>query len=191
MATKREKLRREHWPNEEDTWTGEEYGWFKIPRTLPLIFAMLSKEVRGKIDPTAVYLELLSHHYGDGFIELQHEDDHAFAVGYSRARVRSWRERMAILEDLGFIKTKASGPHKYKYVLLMHPTTVMQNLRDGGKITEDLWNAYTNRKVLTGELTFEQRQKQNQPKTPPSVKPKAVIVARKKSLEKRPATKAN
>jgi hypothetical protein len=191
MATKREKLRRQHWPREEDTWTGEEAGWFKIPRTLPLCFAMLSKEVRGKTDPTAVYLELLSHHYGDGFIELQHEDDHAFAVGYSRSRVRSWRERMAVLEELGFIKTKSSGPHKYRYVLLMHPTTVIQKFRDAGKIPDGLWNAYTNRKIVTGEMTFEQRQKQKQPKASPANKSKTVVAGPAKLPGKKPATKTS
>jgi hypothetical protein len=156
--TKRERLRTEHWPNVEDTWTGEEVGWFKIPRTFPLCFSMLSKEIRGNIDPTSVYLELLSHHYGDGFIELKHESEHAFAVGYSAGRIRSWRERMAKLEELGFIKTKGAGSQPYKYVLLMHPTTVIQRLYEQGKVSEQWWNAYVSRKAETRELTFVQRE---------------------------------
>jgi hypothetical protein len=157
-STKRERLRKAHWPNVEDTWTGEEVGWFKIPRTLPMLFSGLTKQVRGNIDPTPVYLELLSHHYGDGFIELRHESEHAFAVGYSVGRIRSWRERMAKLAELGFIKVAGSGSQPYKYILLMHPTTVLERLRNEGKLDEKWWSAYISRKAETRELTYAERE---------------------------------
>ncbi|QEE27342.1 hypothetical protein FTW19_04530 [Terriglobus albidus] len=160
MASKRQRLRKELWSEDEDVWTGEEVGWFKIPRTFPLCLALLKKDIRGPEDPTAVYLELLSHHYGEGFIELKQESDHAFACGFSVGRLRSWHERMAKLEELGFIKTKSAGASKYKYVLLMHPTTVIQNLRDQGKIEDRWWNMYIARKAETRELTYEQRDQQ-------------------------------
>lgn len=154
---KREELRRKLWPLEDDFWSGEEAGWFKIPRTLPLILALLKKDIRGKEDPTSVYIELLSHHYGEGFIALHQEADHAFASGFAPSRVRSWRERMAKLEELGFIKTKSVGAQKYKYVLLMHPTTVVEKLRKAGSIPDAWWNTYTVRQAATKEMTFDQR----------------------------------
>ena len=138
---------------------GRRSGGFEIPRTFPLvILALLKKDIRGEEDPAAVYTELLSHHYGEGFIELRSEAEHAFNSGFARGRERSWRERMAVLENLGFIKTKGTGSQKYKYVLLLHPTTVIQRMREAGQISEDWWNSYTARKTETGELTFEQRE---------------------------------
>jgi hypothetical protein len=44
-------------------------GWFKAPRTLPLILALIrDKKLTPKGDPTSVYLELLSRQFGDGIV---------------------------------------------------------------------------------------------------------------------------
>jgi len=52
---KRERIRNEFF-KDEDAWTGEnEKGWFKAPRTLPLILELLSsKDLSGNFDPTGV-----------------------------------------------------------------------------------------------------------------------------------------
>jgi hypothetical protein len=65
---------------------------------------------------------------------------------------------MAKLEELGFIKTEGVGSQKYKYVLLLHPTTAIQNLRKKGAVATDWWNTYRARKTETKEMTFEQRE---------------------------------
>jgi hypothetical protein len=54
-AEKREKLRNEYWPD-EDAWTGvNEKGWFRAPRTLPLLLSLMrSKALSGRVDPTGV-----------------------------------------------------------------------------------------------------------------------------------------
>ncbi len=112
---KRAKLIEEFWPG-EITWEGpNEKGFFCAPRTLPLILCVLrQKQVSGNLDPTSVYLELFARKMGEGLIEMQHEEDHANASGYLETRaVRSWRDRMKILEDWGFIKSKQKGTRKY------------------------------------------------------------------------------
>ena len=160
-AARREEIRKQYWPD-EDFWTGEkEVGWFPAPRTLPLILSILSsKEVSGKKHPSFVYLELMSRQRGEGVIEMSHEADHAFASGYEgRRAVRTWQERMRILEDNGFIKTVEVGNQRFKYVGIVHPTTAIQRLRDKKKISDKWWNAYVARKLETREATHEQRQK--------------------------------
>ena len=48
-------------------WNGTGSGWFKGPRTLPLILALLSsKTLTGGRDVSRVYLELLAHHTDGG-----------------------------------------------------------------------------------------------------------------------------
>ena len=71
VAKRREEIRQEYWPH-EDLWTGErEIGWFSVPRSLPLVLALLSsKEISGGKDPSFVYLELLSRQRGEGVIEM-------------------------------------------------------------------------------------------------------------------------
>src|ERR1700727_2035466 len=107
VAKRREEIRVQHFAK-EDLWTGEgEKGWFSVPRTLPLVLALLSsKEISKKHDPSSVYLELLSRQRGEGVIEMGHETEHAFASGYVGSRaVRTSLERMKLFEDNGFIRT--------------------------------------------------------------------------------------
>src|SRR4051812_36323477 len=123
---KREFIKAEHWSKDEG-WTGmNELGWFKAPRTLPHLLSALSfKALSGNKDPSTTYLELLSRHVDTGVIEMVSEADHAYGAGYSGSRaVRTWQERMKILENLGFIKSKKIGNQQYRYVLLVHPTKI-------------------------------------------------------------------
>jgi hypothetical protein len=187
VAARREEIRKQYWP-EEDLWTGEkEIGWFPAPRTLPLILSLLSsKEVSANKDPSSVYHDLLSRQRGEGIIEMGHEADHAFASGYEgRRAVRTWQERMKILEDDGFIKTVEVGNQRFKYVAIVHPTTAVQRLRDEKKIPNKWWNAYLARKIETREATHEQREKKkaNAQKVVPLV-PSAKTLGQKKARVK-------
>jgi len=156
-SERRLKLCKEFWPDEH-AWTGKnEKGWFPSPRTLPLVLALLgSKELSGKCDPSKVYLELLARHISDGVIEMAHEGEHAFAAGYVGNRaVRTWHERVRLLEKNGFIKTKAKGNQLFGWVLLVHPTAAVQRLRDAGKVPERWWDAYRGRRIETGARPYK------------------------------------
>ncbi len=157
----RDKVRRKFFPG-EDAWTGEnEKGWFRAPRTLPLILNLISsKAVSGKCDLTRVYLELLARHIGEGVIEMRHEGEHAYAAGYEGTRgIRTWQERMSLLEKNGIIKIKQIGGQRYKYVLLVHPTAVVEKLRQEGKVEPRWWDTYRDRQLETKELTYKARKK--------------------------------
>jgi hypothetical protein len=159
VAKRREEIRQEYWP-EEDLWTGEkEVGWFSVPRSLPLVLTLLSsKEISEGKDPSFVYLELLSRQRGEGVIEMAHEADHAFAAGYYGSRaVRTWQERISILEKAGFIRAVKVGNQRYRYVAIVHPTAAVQRLRAMGKIPDAWWGAYLANKRETKEATYEQR----------------------------------
>lgn len=160
VAKRRQEIRLEHWPN-LSLWTGErEVGWFSSPRSLPLILGLLgTKLISGNRNPAMVYLELLSRQRGEGVIEMAHEQDHAFAAGYVGNRaVRTWQERMNLLQELGFIATVKVGNQRYRYVAIVHPTDVVERLRLAKRVPNDWWNAYTANKRETKERTFEQRE---------------------------------
>jgi hypothetical protein len=158
-AQRREDIRLQYWPN-EDAWLGDEVGWFKAPRTLPLVLSLMNeKAISGSSDPRSTYLELLSRQMGEGLVEMGHEKDHAFAAGYDSTRgVRTWNENMKILETTGFIKTQRVAG-RYRYVLLIHPTALVQHLRANKKVSDEWWHAYVERKRETKEPTQEQRDK--------------------------------
>jgi len=160
---RREKIRNQFWGG-EDAWTGDdEKGWFRAPRTLPLILLLLKdKRLTGSLDPASVYLELWSRHMSAGVIEMAHEGEHSYASGYSGTRsVRTWQERMKILEELGFIKSQMVGNQRHRYVLLVHPTVVIQRLFDEKKIAPLWWDTYRARQSDTREASYNERKNSN------------------------------
>lgn len=165
-ADRREQIRKEYFSG-LDVWTGEDDGWFKAPRTLPLILALLKqlkvKSAKGKggsIDLSSTYLELWSRHHGQGVIEMGLEGDHAFCAGYVGERaVRTWQERMKYLIELGFIKAVEVGNVRYRFVALIHPAEVLAKLDRAGSLEQKWLYAYKARILETKEPSFEQREK--------------------------------
>jgi hypothetical protein len=51
--------------------------------------------------------------------------------------VRSWRERVEVLENLGFVRAKTTPHGSYRYILILDPHKVIDNLEKTGKISEE------------------------------------------------------
>lgn len=158
---RREELRDTYWPN-AIPWTGKNAtGWFFAPRTLPLLMLLLrSKHLSGKKDPSRVYLALLARHVDSEMVEIVNEADLAYESGYTGQRAtRTWQERMQLLAKLGLIKIQASGNQQYRYVLLVHPSLVIEKLRKqdrrGEVIDGNWWSAYVARRQETKESSYQ------------------------------------
>lgn len=181
---RREQMKVEFW-RDEITWTGEkpEQGWFRAPRTLPLILKLLSeKKVSGNLDPGGVYLELLARHRDSGIVEMVTPGEHSYAAGYGGPRgARTWQERMKILENLGFIKSRKAGNEQYRYVLLMHPTIVVWNLHQKGKVPREWWENYRQRQIEATEAPYEVLIERHQP--PESEKVVPIKAAKSKAVK--------
>ena len=156
---RRDKLREKHWPN-ETPWRGAgsgEKGWFSAPRTLPLLLSIMKEKAvsRRKGEIGRVCVELFSRQRGQGVVEMESPDIHAYACGFRGARgVRTWSELMAMLEKAGFIKSKSGNGRRFDIVLIVHPVVVVKRLED--RIPEALLNTYHSRQVSAGERTYEQ-----------------------------------
>ncbi len=87
-AEHREKLREQLFPGEE-AWTGEgEKGWFRAPRTLPLVLGLIdSKDLSDTKRPSNVYLELWARNMGEGLIEMKNRRNTRIARGTSAREV--------------------------------------------------------------------------------------------------------
>ena len=130
------------------TWDRKtETGWCTVPRTLPLIMTLINLlSPKGTGDASRVYFELWCRAFDGGFVELADEDEHAFASGYITGRgTRSWRERMDVLVDLGFIRARQIGTRKYGCVLLVHPHDVIESLKAKHKVQEAWYGAFLKR----------------------------------------------
>ncbi len=84
--------------------------------------------------------------WGQGIISIQDEQECAFAAGYSGTRaVRTWKERMFKLVELGFILARQEGNREYGQVLLLNPITVCAKLNGEGKVADEWWTSFVRR----------------------------------------------
>ena len=148
---KRETLRDNLWPG-ADKWIwnpsdADTVGFATIPRLIPLILHLLKELSGGRSgDPSTVYLDLWCRDFGQGIIPVNDEQEFAFAAGYDGNRaVRTWRERMYSLVELGFILAKQEGNREFGQVLLLNPIAVAAKLRDEEKVSDEWWTSFVRR----------------------------------------------
>jgi hypothetical protein len=148
---KREALRDNLWPG-ADGWVwdpsdAETVGFATIPRLIPLILHLLKELSGGRSgDPSSVYLELWCRDFGQGIITITDEQECAFSAGYAGNRaVRTWKERMYALVELGFVLAKQDGNREFGQVLLLNPIAVAAQLHAAKKVSEEWWTAFVRR----------------------------------------------
>lgn len=138
-----------------DLWNRRQVnGFTTIPRTLGLVMTLIEQLAERKKghDVSRTYFELWCRAFDDYLIEVTDAEAFAFSAGFvNRGRnVRSWEERVATLEELGFIRTAPNGSKKRGYILLLDPHLVVKRLQADGKISAEWWGAYTKRASEVG-----------------------------------------
>lgn len=145
---RRTDRRNELWDGATDeVWVRQKNdGYTTIPRILPLITVLLRQLTKGSGDPSSVYVELWARVYDEGYVQIKNEIDHVYSAGYTGTRgTRTWRERMMMLEDHGFIKLKPNGAQQFGHVLIVNPLLVAARLNAAGKVPEAWWAAFLSR----------------------------------------------
>jgi hypothetical protein len=148
-AQQRLNLRDELWPGESKSlWhRSTEDGFSTVPRTLPLIMTLIDQlKDKGK-DAARVYLDLWCRQMDDCLVVVSDEASMAYSSGYvtPTRNIRSWRERVDLLRDLGFVSVRPKGSREYGYILLRHPHRVVQELRAKGLVADNWWWEFTGR----------------------------------------------
>ena len=123
---------------------GDEEGWARVPRNIGLVLAIID-DIKGKgVDVTRTYLDIFAHNLGEGIVEVHHELDFALRAGLSTGDrgVRSWEERLEVLDALGFIKLHRGATGRVEFIVLVHPRKAVKKLHREGKVKAELWNSY-------------------------------------------------
>ena len=117
-------------------------GFTTIPRTMPIVFQIMD-DLSEKSKPiSSTYFSLWCRVFDESFIEIKSPDEMAFESGYSGQRaVTTWKARMKILSNLGFIDAKEGASGKYNYVLLLNPYKVIKEYNEKGKVQTGKYNA--------------------------------------------------
>lgn len=152
-ATRRHEMVDNLWPGARPhLWhRTREDGYSSVPRTLPLIMSLIDDLGHGK-DASRVYFDLWCRQMDDCYVEVTDEETFAYSSDYYTPgrNVRSWRERVDILQNLGFVSVEPNGSRKYGHILLRHPHAVIRTLHEANKIPANWWGAFTKRATEVG-----------------------------------------
>lgn len=158
-SSKREELRERLWPNGgELVWSRKTNdGFITIPRLLPLVIHLI-KQLAPKGDPGRAYLDLWSRSFDEGIISINDEADCAYSSGYIGNRaVRTWREHILALQELGLISVRPRGNREIGHILLLDPIKVCAKLHKQAKskVPSEWWAAFVERANEIGALLPE------------------------------------
>ena len=152
-------LRGKLWPgvNSRQLWYRKERdGFATMPRLMPLIMNSIDY-LSGKGFPVGqVYLDLWCRTFDEGFLQLNRPEEMAFHSGFSGQRaVRTWKDRMKRLVELGMIGTVPGPLGEMSFALLYNPFHVLKRAHIAGKLPENYWQSLVIRANEVGATDFD------------------------------------
>jgi hypothetical protein len=137
--------RRKLWPELTDDmlWSMDKEGWVALPRLMPLILSIMD-DLSGKGFPVSrTYLELWSRmRIEESFLALNRPEEMAFHAGFEGQRaLRTWKDRMKRLANLGFIGVKPGPLGDLSYAVIYNPYHVVKRAYLAGQVHENKWQA--------------------------------------------------
>lgn len=125
-------------------------GYSTVPRTLPLAMQAIDSQSKGQ--PAGHTLLCLWIRAPDHpLLTIEAPATFAAETGFDGARaVDTWRRRMRLLRDLGFIEAKKGPTGDFHYVLLLNPNVGVERLRNAGKVQDVLYGRFRDRLIDIG-----------------------------------------
>ena len=142
-------MRKKLWPEIDDDiiWNRKRNtGFTTIPRGMPYIMQIMDFMSSGK-PVSQAYLTLWCRTYDEYMITITNPQTMAFESGFTGQRSgTTWKRRMEILEELGFIKSKSGASGTFNYVLILNPYLIIKKIKEEGKmIPENIYNGLLQR----------------------------------------------
>ena len=97
------------------------------------------------------YFELWCRTFDDSFVIGTNPREMAYFSGFSGERAEStWRTRINILKELGFIDVKGSPLNPIHYILIYNPYLIIQKHHDNGTLKDEIYNTLLQRLIEIG-----------------------------------------
>ena len=132
------------WPElkAEELWTIDSEGWAPLPRLMPLMMSIMD-DMSGKGFPVSrTYLELWSRLREERFLTLNRPEEMAFHAGFEGQRaLRTWKDRVQRLHDLGFIELKDGPLGDLSYAVFYNPYYVIKRAHLNETVQDRKWQA--------------------------------------------------
>lgn len=120
----------------------ERDGFSTVPRAMPLIMSIMDGLSEKGFPVGQTYLELWCRLYDELFLTLNRPEEMAFYAGFTGQRaVRTWKDRVKRLAELGFIDLKSGPLGDMSYAIFFNPYHVIKRAYLRGEVQEDKYRA--------------------------------------------------
>jgi len=146
MDEKREKLIKELWGDELDRlkiWHRKSHdGYTTIPRTLPYIYKIMNELADVGKPVSDTYFSLWCNSFDGGFVEVKDKGRFAYEAGFTGQRsITTWLGRMKKLQSLGFINAKEGFGEEFRYILLINPHWLVNEIYKASGNKDERFNS--------------------------------------------------
>ena len=153
------EARRKLWPELTDKvlWSMDNEGWVALPRLMPLMLSIMD-DLSGKGFPVGrAYLELWSRmRVEESFVTLNRPEEMAFHAGFEGQRaLRTWKDRIQRLANLGFIGVKPGPLGDLSYAVIYNPYHLIKRAYLAGQVQENKWQALVIRANEVGAFDLD------------------------------------
>ena len=151
--------RRKLWPEVIDDmlWSMDNDGWVALPRLMPLMLSIMD-DLSGKGFPVSrTYLELWSRiRIEESFLALNRPEEMAFHAGFEGQRaLRTWKDRIQRLANLGFVGLKPGPLGDLSYAIIYNPYHVFKRAYLADQVQENKWQALVIRANEVGAFDLD------------------------------------
>jgi hypothetical protein len=140
------------WPDFADKmlWNMDNGGWIALPRLMPLMMSIMDDLSEKGFPVSRTYLEMWSRLREEGFLTLNRPEEMAFHAGFEGQRaLRTWKDRVQRLSDLGFIGIKPGPVGELSYAVFFNPYHVVKRAYLNKNVQEKKWQALV---ILANEI---------------------------------------
>ena len=146
------------WPEvtDEMLWQMENEGWVAVPRLMPLMMSIMD-DLSGKGFPVSrTYFEMLARLMDERFLTLNRPEEMAFHAGFEGQRaLRTWKDRVQRLANLGFIGLKSGPLGDLSYAVFYNPYHIIKRAHLAGNVQERKWQALVIRANEVGAFDLD------------------------------------
>jgi hypothetical protein len=173
IAKRQQELRTRLWPEIGPDWVWSRHthdGFTTLPKGMPLILSIMDDMAKGQPVSTT-YLDLWCRTFEESFVTLSKPREMAFHAGFDGQRAeRTWKQRLTILAELGFISLKEGPSGPASYALVLNPYKVIKWHYDAkhAGVRKDKFHALLERAIEIGDESMS-------PPAPPPEPAPAVV----------------
>ncbi|MBL9066575.1 MAG: hypothetical protein JNN10_09815 [Sphingopyxis sp.] len=131
-------------------------GWVALPRIMPLMMSIMDDLSEKGFPVSRTYLELWSRLREEQFLTLNRPEEMAFHAGFEGQRaLRTWKDRIQRLSNLGFIGLVPGPLGDLSYAVVYNPYHVIKRAYLAGDVQERKWQALVVRSNEVGAFDID------------------------------------